>query len=237
MRSITISDDITWSNQTKEVYRMLRTNIEFTGVENKAIAITSCTPDDGKSTVVYNLARAFAENGKKTLIVDADLRKSVMLKRLHVDGEMKGLTHYLSGKENIREVICSTNIRNLFLVSTGIFPTNPTELLNHERFAAMIPVLKQVFDYILFDTPPLINVIDAAVIAKNCDASMLVVAADTTSRIEVKRVCDQLKNANNNLLGVVLNKVDIKRGSYYGKQFGYGYGYGYYGDGKKKKDA
>lgn len=223
MHSITINNSKKLSNQMKDVYRTLRTNIEFTGTENRVLAVTSCTPNDGKSTVVYNLARAFAENGKKTLIVDADLRKSVMLKKFRINEELKGLSHYLSGQENIQNVICSTDIPRLYLVPTGIFPSNPTELLGNARFEQMLPALKQVFDYVLIDTPPLSNVIDAAVIAKKCDASLLVVAADSTSRVEVKRVSQQLKTANSNLLGVVLNKVDISRGSYYGKAYKYGY--------------
>lgn len=236
MHSITISEEISWSNQMKEVYRTLRTNIEFTGVENRAIAITSCTPNDGKSTVTYNLANAFAESGKKTLLIDADLRKSVLFRRLQINESLKGLSHYLSGQENIKDVICATNKNNLFLIPAGPFPTNPTELLGNERFELMMPVLKKAFDYILIDTPPLMNVIDSAVIARGCDASLLVVASDSTSRVEVKHVVEQLRSANSNLLGIVLNKVDVSRGSYYGKKYGYGYGYGYgnYGDGGSK---
>ena len=117
-------------------------------------------------------------------------------------------------------MICSTNRKNLFLLPSGLFPTNPTELLGNERFAQMIPILKKTFDYVLIDTPPLSNVIDAAVVAKECDASLLVLAADNSARAEAKNVTEQLRSANSNLLGVVLNKVDVRRGSYYGKRYG-----------------
>ncbi len=98
MNRITIGEESSRTNREKEVYRTLRTNIEFTGVENRAIAITSCTPNDGKTTVSYNLACAFADGGKKTLLVDADLRKSVLFHRLQVQDSVKGLSHYLSGQ-------------------------------------------------------------------------------------------------------------------------------------------
>lgn len=231
MYNIKISEEKSWSNQMKEMFRTLRTNIEFTGVENRVIAITSCSPNDGKSMVVYNLAKSFAENGKKTLIVDADLRKSVMMRNLNIEGELKGLSHYLSGQESVKDIICSTNIHNLYVIPTGVFPTNPAELLGNARFEQMIPVCKQAFDYVLIDTPPLMNVIDAAIVAKKCDGSLLVLASDDTSRMEAKRVVEQLRNANSNVLGVVLNKVDIRMQRYYGKYGRYGKksNYGYYG--------
>ena len=112
---------------------------------------------------------------------------------------------------------------------SGIFPTNPTELMGNERFAQMIPVVKNTFDYTIIDTPPLGNVIDAAVAARVSDGSILVLAADAASRVEAKNVADQLKAANGNVLGVVLNKVDVQYNSYYGKYKRYGK-YGKYGE-------
>ncbi|MGI6006244.1 MAG: CpsD/CapB family tyrosine-protein kinase [Ruminococcus sp.] len=222
MYKVTIGEEMQLSSQEKEVYRTLRTNIEFTGVENRVIAITSVAPGDGKTTVSYHLALAFAESGKRTLLIDGDLRKSVLLHRLQILDSVKGLSHYLSGQEAVGDVIYSTNKRNLFLMPSGIFPTNPTELLGNERFVQMMPVLKKTFDYILIDTPPLSNVIDAAVVAKASDGAILVLSADSSSRAEARNVMEQLKTANSNLLGVVLNKVDVYRGSYYGKYGRYG---------------
>ncbi len=231
------------TNQEKEVYRTLRTNIEFTGVENQIIAVTSCMPDDGKTMVSFQIASALAEEGKKTLYMDADLRKSIFMKRYSIDGNPKGLSHYLSGQLPFDEIIYASNRDNLYLIPVGKFPSNPTELFSKERFAIMLESLKKEFDYVIIDTPPLGSVIDAAVIAKQCDASMLVIAADKTSRTFVRNVIQQLKAANSNFLGVVLNKVDIKRsGYYYGRRYGGYYGgryrsYGsYYGE-EEKKDA
>jgi len=211
------------SNQEKEVYRTLRTNIEFTGIENKVIAITSCTPDDGKSTVSYQLACAFAENGKKTLLIDADLRKSVFIQRYGIKGKPLGLCHFLSGQAKAAEVLYKTNMEQLYLIPVGVYPSSPTELLAKDRLAQLLDELKKIFDYIIIDTPPLGSVVDAAVIAKQSDASMLVLAADNSSRKFVKNVIVQLKSANPNFLGVVLNKVDIKN-SFYGKYYGMYYG-------------
>ena len=225
MDKLEIKGEVSLSSREREVYRTLRTNLEFTGVENRVIAVTSCTPNDGKSTVAYNLALALSESGRNTLLIDADMRKSVMVHRLRLEGALKGLSHYLSGQAELGDVVYGTKQRTLFLLPTGIFPSNPTELLGNERLQKLLTGLKNTFDYIIIDTPPLGSVIDAAVIAQVCDGSILVLAADNSSRAEAKGVVGQLKAANSNLLGVVLNKVDVHTGSYYGKKYG-----GYYGN-------
>ena len=210
------------SSQEREIYRTLRTNIEFTGIENRVIAVTSCAPNDGKSTVAYELASAFAENGKKTLLIDADLRKSILLNRL-------GLSHVLSGQCNINDTICATNKTNLYMIPAGVFPTNPTELLGNDRSSKLIQAVKDVFQYVIIDTPPIGNVIDAAVIAKKCDGTVLVIKSDAISRVEAKSAVEQIRSSNENILGVVLNKVDVKSNGYYGKYGKYKeYGYGNY---------
>lgn len=224
MNKVTINAEVGMSRREKEIFRALRTNIEFTGVENRVIAVTSCTPNDGKTTVAYNLTCAFAESGKKTLLVDADLRKSVLLKRLQMEGELKGLSHLLSGQAAVGEVMYSTNKSNLYLVPPGLSPSNPTELLGNDRFKKFVSAAKEVFEYVIVDTPPLGSVIDAAVVGQQCDGSVIVLAADNTSRSAAISVTDQMRSANSNILGVVLNKVDVKNGGYYGKKYG-----GYYG--------
>lgn len=221
------------TNREKEIYRTLRSNIEFTGIENKVIAITSVLPNDGKSTVSFQLASTFAEADKKTLYIDADIRKSVFASRYGICGNPKGVSHLLSGQATIQEVVYSTNKCNLFIIPTGVLPKNPTELLGNVRFKEALRILKDLFDYIIVDTPPLGSVIDAAVIAKNCDASCLVVSCDSVSRNMTKAVIAQLKTANPNFLGVVLNKVSVKSSSYYGRRYGgyyqrYGSEYGSY---------
>ena len=234
MQSIILNDDNKLSNREKEMYRTLRTNLEFTGIDNRVIAITSCAPDDGKSTVSFQLACALAESGKSTIYVDADMRRSVFAQRYNIDKEMKGLSHFLSRKIDTSDVIYVTNKERLYVLPTGVFPSNPTELLGNARMDVLIAGLKKVFDYVIIDTPPLGSVIDAAVVSKYCDATMLVLASNTTSKKEAKKVIAQLKTANQNFLGIVLNKVDMKGSGYYYKRYGYGYG-SYYGR-KKHND-
>ena len=224
MDKLQLVERVPLTNREKETYRTLRTNIEFTGVENRVIAVTSCLPGDGKTTVSFQLACAFAENGKKTLYIDADLRKSVFVQRYEIKGNPKGLSHYLSGQEALSKLIYKTNREALYVMPVGSFPSNPTELFNKQRFAQLLEEAKKVFDYVIVDTPPLGSVIDAAVIAKTCDASLLTLASDNCSRGFVKSVVTQLRNANPNFLGVVLNKVDMSKSTYYNKKNG-----GYYG--------
>lgn len=229
MEIIQIKNDIELSLREKEVYRALRTNLEFTGVENKVIAVTSCTPDDGKTVVSYNLSVALAESEKTTLLVDADLRRSVLMQRLNVNRLSKGLSHFLAGHATGEDVIYCSSQKNLYLIPPGIFPSNPTELLGNHRFVKLMDYVRKSFDYVIVDTPPLGNVIDAAVIAKQCDGSILVVSSNKSSRKEVQQVANQLKSANSNLLGVVLNKVNYKEKGYYSKKYGYHSYYGGYG--------
>ena len=217
------------SIKEKEVYRTLRTNIEFTGIENKVIAVTSCAPDDGKSTVSFQLSCALAENGKKVLFIDADLRKSVFVQQHGIKGNPKGLSHYLSGQASLNDVCYKTNKEGVFVIPVGAYPSGPTELLSKPRWEQALVELRKVFDYIIVDTPPLGMVVDAAVIAKHCDASIMVVTSDTSSRGFVRNVIKQLKDANPNFLGVVLNKVNMKNSSYYGGKYGKYYGT-YYGN-------
>ena len=221
MEKVTINAEVDMSRQEREIFRTLRTNIEFTGVENRIIAVTSCMPNDGKSTVAFNMACIFAESGKKTLLMDADLRKSVLLKRLRVSGNMKGLSHLLSGQASAADAIYSTNIEKLYLMPTGVFPSNPTELLGNERFQQLIAALRDNFEYVIVDSPPVGNVIDAAVVAKQCDGTILVLAADRISKGDAIAVTEQMRAANENILGVVLNKVDLKSSGYYGKYGNY----------------
>ena len=207
-----------------ESYKSLRTNLLFCGEEKKVIAITSCTPNEGKSTVSLNLALSLADSGKKVLLIDADLRKSVLLGRTEVDQEIKGLSHLLSHQETIENVIYATNIPRFNIIYAGTVPPNPAELLGAEYFKRVLAAVKKVYDYIIIDTPPLGSVIDAAVVAKRCDGSVLVLEADRTPKSMAKSVKEQLQAANPNIVGVVLNKVDTHKGSYYGKKYGSYYG-------------
>ena len=229
--------------QAEEAFKTLRTNIQFCGSDTKVIAITSCTPDEGKSTVSMRLAISLAESGKKTLLLDTDMRKSVTLGSLHREGqEIFGLSHFLSGQKTLNDVIYETDLEGLFLITSGSFPPNPAELLSSKRFSDMITALRKVFDYIIVDTPPLGSVIDGAVVAEQSDGAALVVESGVISRRFCMDVIDQIRRSNKPLLGVILNKVDMKKGSryygrYYGKYYGKYYGeYGNYGQNSSSGD-
>lgn len=128
---------------------------------------------------------------------------------------------------------------NFYVIPTGRFPKNPTELLNKPAYEVLIEGMKQTFDYVIIDTPPLGSVVDAALIAKTADASVLVISANAVSRRMANSVKEQLINANPNFLGVILNKADegtkhYGYGKRYGSKYGYGYGYGRYGQNPKE---
>lgn len=203
-----------------EAYKILRTNVEFSGVENQAIVITSCLPNEGKSTTAISLAVSLAETGKKVLLIDADMRKSVLHREFQIQGAYKGLSHFLSGQAELSDIMCKVRGLDLVVMLAGVVPPNPTEMLGQKRFKTLLASGRKVYDYIIIDAPPLGSVIDAAIIAKECDASILVMAAKTISRKFAKTVKNQLEKSRCPILGVVLNKVDIKESKYYGKYYG-----------------
>ena len=220
--------------RTSEAYRTLRTNVLFCGEEINAIAVTSCTPGEGKSEVSFRLAESLAETDRKILYIDADLRRSVFSKRYQVTQEVKGLSHYRSGQEELGAVVCATNISNLHVILPGPVPPNPSELLGNEHFRQLMEKTHALYDYIIIDTPPLGSVIDAAVIAKECDGAMLVIENDAISYKMAQKVERQLERSGCRILGAVLNKVDVRAKGYYGKYYyskyyGGDYSSAYYG--------
>ena len=229
MQSVTLKN-ISKDYRTNEAHKTLRTNLEFSGSDKRTIVLTSSTPNEGKSTVSLGLAMSLAEGGKRVLLIDADLRKSVLMGWHKVTESVKGLSHYLSGQAQLSDVICGTQEDNMFVIFAGIIPPNPSELLGSERFAELIRRTKNDYDYVIVDAPPLGSVIDAAVIAKACDASVLVVAASTVSYKFIRTVKSQLEKTECPILGVVLNKVNMKQNRYYGKYYG-----NYYGESGRNK--
>ena len=213
-----------------EAYKALRTNIQFCGADKKVIAFTSCTPNEGKSNVTFHLAASLAESGKSVLLIDADLRKSVLMGRVQVEEEVKGLTHYLSKQAKLQDVICATNLPKFHIIFSGVVPPNPAELLGGKNFRSLLNALRKVYDYVIVDTPPLGSVIDSAIVAEICDGSIMVIESGVISYRFAQEVKSQLEKSNCPLLGVVLNKVDMQKQAYgkYGKYGQYKY-YGEYG--------
>lgn len=206
--------------QSNEAYKILRTNIEFSGADNKVIVVTSSMPNEGKSTVSLSVAMSLAESGKRVLFIDCDLRKSAMVGRHRVNRQIKGLSHFLSGQAEIGEVLYKVNGETMDMIFAGVVPPNPAELLSQSRFEDMISSARNRYDYVIIDTPPLGSVIDAAIIARQCDTSVLVVAANTVSHKFAKSVKEQLEKSGCPILGAVLNKVDLKTNKYYGRYYG-----------------
>lgn len=218
--------------KTEEYYNSIRTNIQFSGNELKTIVLTSVQPGEGKSTTSVNLAISFARAGFKTLLIDADTRNSVMSGTFKANGRIKGLTAYLSGNSEFVETICETNVENLSIVPSGKVPPNPTSLLQNANFNKLIETVRSWYDYVIIDSPPIGLVIDAAIIAQKCDATILVTEAGAIKRRFVLKAKDQMVQSGAQFLGIILNKVDGSSDSY-GSYGAYGQ-YGQYGEVKKK---
>jgi len=213
--------------RANEALKTLRTNIVFSGSSVRAIGMTSFGAAEGKSTISLQLAMSFAQTGKRVLLVDADMRKSVLPARLRLKGKVEGLSHYLSGLANVSELLQETDMPGLYIMFAGARVPNSAELLGSSNFAKLIPALKDVFDYIIVDSAPLGQVIDCAVIAQYLDGVVMVVDATNNSYKLERRVRNQLQKAGGKVLGVVLNQVDYKdRMGYYG--YGARYGGEYY---------
>ncbi len=209
--------------KTEEYYNALCTNIQLSGDKLKVISVTSVNLGEGKSTTSINIAWSFARAGYKTLLIDGDIRNSVMSGVFKSREKITGLTEFLSGTTDLSHGLCDTNIENLFVVQSGSVSPNPTALLQSKNFNDMIETLRKYFDYIIVDTAPIGFVIDAAIITQKCDASILVVEAGVAKRREVQKAKSQLEQTRKPFLGVVLNKFNVQRekyGSYgnYGKK-------------------
>lgn len=216
-----------------EYYNALAMNVQFCGKDIKKIVISSVQENEGKSTVAVNLAKALADLGCKVLLLDADTRKSALIARFKSEGKIEGLTSYLSGMLEIKKVLYETDVKNLTILPSGQVPPNPAALLQNKNFDVMMLAFEKYYDYVIIDSPPIGAVIDAAVIAKKCDGSILVVESGSIKKTFIKKAKEQLEQAGGRFLGIILNKVDVETISY----GGYG-GYGYYGQyGYKDKEV
>lgn len=208
-----------------EAYKTLRTNVLFSGVDIKTILITSHQENEGKSTTSTELAKSLAEIGKKVLLVDADLRKSVMQPKNAQGKAFLGLSEILSNQCSVEQAIYSTQHENFDVLFCGNFPPNPVELLGSKIFEALLCDLKKTYDYIIIDSPPLGYVIDAAVIASICDGAIFVISEGVVSIREAQKAKEQIEKSGCKILGVVLNDVQMKHKNLYRKYNKRGYGY------------
>lgn len=217
-----------------EAYRILRTNIEFNrkSAEANAMTLVSGGPGEGKSTTLSNLAFTCAQGGYNVLIVDADLRRPVQHELFNIDNSV-GLTNYLTTDMQLEEVIVPTNIDNLYLMPSGVLPSDAVGILNSQRMSDMITDLKSRFDIIFFDSPPILGVSDASVLASEVDLTVIVVQHRRFPRSMLQRVKQAVENVGGNVLGVVLNNVDTKHDQGYEYYTSY-YKYYYSGPSDRK---
>ena len=211
-----------------EMLRNLRTSLYFNLAEasNKAVMITGPSPGVGKSFVSVNLASVCAQAGQKVLLIDADMRRGYLHR--YVDKTNKeGLSEYLSGQSVLGDVIFNTQIENLDIITRGKTPPNPSELLHHNRLAALVDECGDNYDLILFDTPPVLAVTDAAIVGQIASNALLVCRFNKTSKREIEHATVRLERDGAKVTGAVLNGVEKRLSNYYGYGGYYGYGYGY----------
>ena len=208
-----------------EAYRALRTSIQFASIDKdiKTLVITSTSPGEGKSSVVINLGVVIAQTGKRVLLVDADLRNPSLYRNLDIDNK-EGLSTMFLKNETMDKYIRQYAVNNLFILPSGPPPPNPSEVLASERMKQFIAQAKEKFDFIVFDSPPLLPVTDAAVLSKICDGTVLVVRSSKTVIEAAHRVKTILENLKVNILGVVITDVDQRKEHYYYYDYKYKYG-------------
>ena len=218
-----------------EQFRTLRTNINFMAIDHpiKTLALTSASMSEGKSTVSDNLAVVWAQNGQRVLLVDADLRRPTIHQTFEIDNH-RGLTSVLTSRTktvDLNEIVQPSGIDNLSLLPSGPTPPNPAELLSSQRMKDFLKAVRERYDMVIVDVPPMLEVTDTQVIAHNLDAVVLVVKQGQTQKMGAKRAVELLKIAHANLLGYVMNDV-VSEGD---GGYGYGYGYGYGNDSEDDK--
>ena len=216
-----------------EAYKSLRTNLNFLAGSNDVhcIVVTSTASEESKSNVAVNLALTLAESGKKVALVDCDLRKPVLHKYLKAGHNIKGVSNVLSRQVSLKEAMILPNGFNFSFLPAGTTPPNPSELLSQPQMVEMVAALREEFDFVIFDAPPVSMVTDAAIIGNLVDGALFVVRSNYAATDAVRAAVQQLQSAGAKILGVILTRYDakkaLKHSSYgYGYYYSYGYSYG-----------
>jgi capsular exopolysaccharide synthesis family protein len=222
-----------------ESFRSLRTSLVFTsgGEGRRMIAVTSTQPLEGKTTTACNLAVALALGGSRVMLIDADMRRPGLHRTMGLQNEI-GLSHVLTGQARVREAVQRTSEPNLYVMSAGRTPPNPSELLSSARMQSLLANLQAgPFDWVIIDTPPVLAVTDAVIIAPHVSGLVFVVGAEMTRRAHAERAIETIQSGRPNIIGAVLNRVDLNRNKYYYSRY-YGYHYkSYYGSETPTADA
>lgn len=212
-----------------EAFRSVRTNLRYIDVDNppRTVVVTSSLPNEGKTTTACNLAIALGQNGSKVLLIEADLRRPKVAEYLGVDGSV-GLTDVLIGQVSLDQALTPWQRGTLDFLPSGAIPPNPSELLGSRQMAELLEHLAQRYDVIILDTPPMLPVTDAAVLATLADGALLVARHGHTRREQVEHAAEALRQVGARVLGTILNFAPVRRRSGYGyDRYGYGHGYGY----------
>jgi capsular exopolysaccharide synthesis family protein len=207
-----------------EAYRVLRTNLSFIDVDHssKAFVVTSSVPNEGKSTVAVNAAIAVANAGQRVLLIDGDMRRPQVAQLLGLEARV-GLTTVLVGSADHTDVVQHHAPSGLAVLAAGPIPPNPAELLQSKAMRDLLAKLRNDYDVIVIDSPPLLPVTDAALLAAETDGAVLVVRHGKTTKDQVANAVDRLESVESTPLGIVFNMIPTRRGA----KYGYGYGYGY----------
>ncbi|WP_437341858.1 CpsD/CapB family tyrosine-protein kinase [Cytobacillus gottheilii] len=194
-----------------EQYRTIRTNIQFSAIDQeiRTILVTSSGPGEGKSTTVANLAVVFAQQGKRVLLVDADLRKPTVHYTFNTLNTT-GLTNVLTNQMSLMEAVKANDEKNLYILPCGPIPPNPSELLGSRAMTRVMDEALNEFDIILFDTPPVLAVTDAQILANKCEGTIIVVGSGKTEKEQLLKSKEMLTAAQAKILGVVLNNKKMK---------------------------
>lgn len=199
-----------------EAYRTLRTNVQFSSYDKvlKVITVTSSRPGEGKSTVASNLAITFAENGSKVLLIDSDLRRPTIHKVFKLPNSL-GLVNAVLNPELLDDIINVDVVPGVDIITSGVIPPNPSELLGSKKSFMLIETMKERYDIIIMDAPPLLAVTDAQVLTTISDGTIIVAFHGVTKKDEITKAKDLLEKVNGNILGVVLNGIPEDDSSYY----------------------
>lgn len=199
-----------------EAYRTLRTNIQFSSYDQevRVITVTSSRPGEGKSTVACNMAITFAENGKKVLLVDTDLRRPTVHKKFRLPNSL-GIVNVIMKMEMISEVIHHDVTEGLDIITSGVIPPNPSELLGSKKFQRFLDEMKDQYDTIILDSPPLLAVTDAQVLTTLSDGTVVVAQHGVTKKDEIMQAKSLLEKVKGNILGVVLSQIPEEDNGYY----------------------
>ncbi|MBH0230738.1 CpsD/CapB family tyrosine-protein kinase [Halobacillus sp. KCTC 3957] len=199
-----------------EQFRTIRTNIQFSSVDTEleSMLVTSASPSEGKSITTANTAVVFAQQGKKVLLVDADLRKPTIHYTFRVDNTF-GLSNYLVSQHSVLDLVRGSDVENLDVLPCGPIPPNPSELLGSQKMEKFLEEAKEIYDMVIFDTPPVLAVADSQVLSRIVDGVLLVVRSKQTEQEAAIKAKEQLEQSKANILGVVLNDRDVKYSNYY----------------------